>query len=291
MKILITGGNGFIARNLSEHLKVDHAVDCLSRAELDLFDAARVADWLQSHHYDVVIHAATYDAAPKHSIKDPGLVLENNLKMFFHLARCHQSFGRMIYFGSGAEFSRAQWVPRMTETYFNCHVPKDPYGFSKYLMNLHAIHGSGKIYNLRLFGVFGKGDDWRTRFLSNACCRAVMDQPIVMNQNRLFDHLYMDDLARIVGWFLTASPKHHTYNVCSGSPHEFIELAGLVLQAAGKHLDIVAKSPGLGIEYSGDNARLLSEMGDLHFTPIAQAIAAVYQWHHENQNLINPDFL
>lgn len=291
MKILITGGNGFIARNLLEHLKIDHAVDCLSRAELDLLDATRVSDWLESHTYDMVIHAATYDAAPKHSTKDPKLVLENNLKMFFHLARCHQHFGRMLYFGSGAEFSRAHWVPKMTETYFDAHVPQDPYGFSKYLMNLHAIHGSGKIYNLRLFGVFGKDDDWRTRFLSNACCRAVMNKPIVMKQNRRFDHLYMDDLARIVQWFLTASPKHQTYNVCSGSSHEFMELAHLVLQAAGKQLDIVALSPGLGIEYSGENARLLAEMGGFHFTPITKAIETVYRWHNEYRDLLNPDFL
>jgi GDP-L-fucose synthase len=290
MKILITGGNGFIARNLLEHLKVDHAVDCLSRAELDLFDAARVSDWLGSHTYDVVIHSATYDAAPKHSTKDPALVLENNLKMFFHLARCHQHFGRMLYFGSGAEFSRAHWVPKMTETYFDAHVPQDPYGFSKYLMNLHA-QASEKVYNLRLFGVVGKDDDWRTRFLSNACCRAVMNQSIVMKQNRRFDHLYMDDLARIVQWFLTASPKHHSYNVCSGASYEFMELAHLVRQAAGKQLDIVATSPGLGIEYSGDPSRLLAEMGDFHFTPIAQAIAAVYRWHDANRKLINPDFL
>jgi UDP-glucose 4-epimerase len=290
MKILITGGNGFIARNLLEHLKVDHTVDCLGRAMFDLLDAARVEDRLRVHKYDVVIHAATYDAAPKHSTKNPALVLENNLKMFFHLARCHQHFGRMLYFGSGAEFSRPYWTPKMPESYFDCHVPHDPYGFSKYLMNLHA-QASAKIYNLRLFGLFGPDDDWRTRFLSNACCRAVLDQSLVMNQNRRFDHLYMGDLARIVRWFLTASPQHHTYNVCSGHAHAFLNLARVVLQTSGKRLDIIAKTPGLGVEYSGDNTRLLAELGGFIFTPITQAIETVYRWHNENRNLLNPDFI
>jgi nucleoside-diphosphate-sugar epimerase len=290
MKILITGGHGFIARNLTEHLKHDHTVTCLGRTELDLLDATRVSDHLASHAYDVVIHAATYDAAPKHSIKNPALVLENNLKMFFHIARCHQHFGRMLYFGSGAEFCRAQWTPRMTEGAFDRHVPPDPYGFSKYLMNLHA-QASANIYNLRLFGVFGPNDDWRTRFLSNACCRAVMGQPIVMNQNRIFDHLYMGDLARIAQWFLTASPKHHDYNVCSGTPHDFMALAHWVRETSAKPLGIIAKTPGMGLEYSGDNTRLLSELGEFSFTPMPQAIAAVYQWHDENRHLINPDLL
>ena len=290
MKILITGGNGFIARNLAAHLTSDHTVTCLGRTELDLLDATRVADFLASNCYDVVIHAATYDAAPKHSTKNPALVLENNLKMFFHIARCHQHFGRMLYFGSGAEFSRAHWTPKMAETAFDRHVPSDPYGFSKYLMNVHA-QASANIYNLRLFGVFGPNDDWRTRFLSNACCRAVMGQPIVMNQNRLFDHLYMADLAHIVTWFLTATPKHHDYNVCSGTPHDFMALANWVRETSGKSLDIVVKTPGMGLEYSGDNTRLLNELGNFSFTPITQAIASVYQWHDENRHLLNPDFL
>lgn len=291
MKILITGGTGFIARNLAERLAPDHAVDRLGRADLDLLDAARVAGHLRARHYDVVIHSATYDAAPKHSTKDPALVLESNLKMFFHLARCHGSYGRMLYFGSGAEFSRAHWTPKMSEDYFDQHVPPEPYGFSKYLMNLHANRTPSNIYNLRLFGVFGKDDDWRTRFLSNACCRAVLGRPIVMHQNRIFDHLYVDDLAAIVSWFLASSPRHHTYNVCSGAAHEFLALARLVLKAAGKDLDIAVKNPGLGVEYSGDNARLLAELGDFRFKPMDQAIATVYRWHDENRHLLNPDFL
>jgi GDP-L-fucose synthase len=291
MKILITGGSGFIARNLAERLAGEHAVERLGRAELDLLDPAGVAARLSACRYDAVIHSATYDAAPKHSVKDPALVLENNLRMFFNLARCSGSFGRMLYFGSGAEFGRAHWKPRMAEDYFDAHVPADPYGFSKYVMNLHANRVGSNIFNLRLFGVFGPGDDWRTRFLSNAVCRAVLGQPLVMNQDRVFDHLFADDLAEIVRWFLTAAPRHHTYNVCSGSAHAFTELAGLVRDASGKDLDIVVRSPGFGPEYSGDNARLLAELGAFRFTPMDRAIAAVYRWHDAHRHLLNHEHL
>lgn len=292
MKILITGGKGFIARNLAEKLEAAHDVSCRGRAELDLLDSVRVADALEAGRFDAVIHTATYDAAPAHSTKDPAKVLENNLKMFFNLVRCRNHFGRMLYFGSGAEFAREHWVPRMGEEYFDRHVPSDPYGFSKYVMTRHVQESRGNLYNLRLFGVFGKYDDWRTRFLANACCRAVLDEPIVMKQNRVFDNLWVEDLARIVGWFLEHQPRHHVYNVCSGTACEFRELAEKVLAAAGKKLAVVAKTGGLGREYSGDNSLLLRELGaDFRFTPIDSAIRALYDWQAQNRRLIDREAL
>jgi GDP-L-fucose synthase len=291
MKILITGGNGFIARHVATHLALEHSVRRLSRADLDLLDAEHVAEHLSANRYDAVIHAATYDAAPAHSTKDPAKVLENNLKMFFHLARCSPLFGRMLYFGSGAEFGRAHWTPRMAESYFDSHVPADPYGLSKYTMNLHATRPGSNIYNLRLFGVFGEDDDWRTRFLSNACCRAVLGRHVAMNQNRVFDHLYIHDLAKIVRWFLDASPRFNSYNVCSGETRDFLSLAQTVVRVSGKPLEIIVKKTGLGTEYSGDNTRLLTELGPFRFTPIDQAIANVYAWHEAHRDLLNPELL
>lgn len=291
MKILITGGTGFIARNLHEQLGREHAVSCCGRAELDLLVSPRVSDYVKAGRFDVVIHAANYDAAPKHSTKDPAKVLENNLKMFFNLARCHDHFGRMIYFGSGAEFSRESWIPRMGEDYFDRHVPPDPYGFSKYVMTRYVMQTRGNLYNLRLFGVFGKYDDWRTRFPANACCRAVMDLPIVMNQNRVFDHICMDDLAGIVRWFLDGRPRQNVYNVCSGSTHDFRTLAGEILEASGKKLEILARVEGFGREYSGDNSRLLQELKNFRFTPIDESIRNLYHWHQQNRHFIEKETL
>lgn len=286
MKILITGGQGFIARNLCEHLAPRHSVTIGGRAELDLMDSDRVAACLQAGRFDAVIHSATYDAAPKHSRKDPAKVLESNLRMFFNLARCHGSFGRMLYFGSGAEFSREFWVPRMPESYFDSHVPPDQYGFSKYLMTRYLLQAPGNIYNLRLFGVFGKYDDWRTRFPANACCRAVLDMPIQMRQNRSFDLLWIADLARIVEWFLMGTPRQNVYNVCTGTTCDFRTIAATILQAAGKSLPVRAEREGWGGEYSGDNRLLLAEMPAFQFTPLAAALGELYRWHDQNRQAI-----
>lgn len=285
MKVLITGGDGFIARSLTEAFAAEHDVVSCNRQQLDLLNSERVAAFIKQGKFDAVIHAATYDAAPSFSTKDPKLVLENNLKMFFHIARCSDHFGKMIYFGSGAEFSRPHWKPNMTEEYFDQHVPEDQYGLSKYVMTKHALQ-SKNIYNLRLFGLFGKYDDWRYRFIPNACARAVLNLPITINQNKRFDFLSMDDLVPIVRWVIQGRPKNKVYNVCSGTAYEFETLAEMILKISGKKLDIIIKKDGFGGEYSGDNSLLMKELRGLAFTPMMDAITDVYAWLEKNRSML-----
>lgn len=290
MKILLTGGHGFIARNLQEQLSSEHTIASYNSQMLNLLDANRVRECIAQGKFDVVIHCATYDAAPRHSTKDPSKVLEYNLRMFFSLARCHNSFGKMIYFGSGAEFDRAHWMPRMREDYFDQHVPADQYGLSKYIMTKHA-QTSSNIYNLRLFGVFGKYDDWRTRFIPSACCHAIHNVSVRINQNVFFDNLYVDDLARIVEWFISNTPRRHVYNVCSGSVYEFKALAHKIIHISQKDIGVDVRNQGLGQEYSGDNSLLVDELGGFEFSHIDESIKALYDWHYLNRHMIERDSL
>ena len=290
MKVLITGAAGFIARNLYEQLRDKFDIKPLCRKELDLLDAPAVFNLLKNGRFDIVIHTATYDAAPKHSTKDPAKVLENNLKMFFNIARCKEYFKKMIYFGSGAEFGRENWVPQMKEDYFDRFVPPDQYGFSKYIMAKYAQANKG-IYNLRLFGVFGKYEDWRVRFISNACCQAVCGMKIKINQDARFDFLYIDDLVRITEWFLRNTPKHNIYNICTGKVYDFHSLAEKIIEVSGKKLEIEIQKEGFRKEYSADNSLLLKELKGFKFTPIDEALKDLYNWYDSNKHIIDKETL
>ena len=282
-KILVTGGSGFIGRNLTEQLAGNYHVLAPARTELDLLNEAAVQHYLHTHHPDVVIHAATWNAT-RNSSKDVSRVLDHNLRMFINLARCRAGFGRFIYYGSGAEYSRSHWQPRLSESCFNAHVPADDYGFSKYLITTCAAPLADTV-NLRLFGVFGRYEDWEIRFISNAICKAVWDLPITIRQNVFFDYLHIDDLVKITDWFINHPPRHPAYNVCTGRAVDLLSLAQLVLAASGKHLDIVVSQPGLGREYSGHNSRLLADMGGFHFTDLAQSIDRLYHWYRQNKSM------
>tara|TARA_Y100000593_G_C4315682_1_gene340741 strand:- start:3028 stop:3918 length:891 start_codon:yes stop_codon:yes gene_type:complete len=289
-KILITGGGSFVARSIIDRIGDDkkYSFVCLPHEKLDLLDTQKTEECLSKGGYDVIIHTATYDAAPEFSTRDPKLVLEKNLKMFFNIARCSKYFEKMLFIGSGAEFGRENWTPKMKEEYFFENVPKDQYGLSKYVMTHHAIK-SENIYNLRCFGLFGEFDDWRYRVISNMCCKAALNLPIVIKQNARFDYLYIDDFIKIIEWFIFNNPKEKVYNVCSGSVYDYISLAKMVKKVANKNLDVIIEKDGLRHEYSGDNTRLCRELSDFSFTEMTTAIEKLYFWYNKNKKMIKED--
>lgn len=150
---------------------------------------------------------------------------------------------------------------------------------------------STNIYNLRLFGVFGKYDDWRYRFIPNTCANAVLNLPISINQNVIFDYLYIDDLIKIVKWFINNKPKKNVYNVCTGKVYDFKTLAEKIIKISSKNLDIIIKTEGLGREYSGDNSLLMNELNGFEFIPIDKSIEALYDWYDLNKHIIEKDKL
>ena len=213
--MLITGGSGFIGRNLTETLAASYEIAVPAHSELDLLNDAIVRDYLVSNRFDVVLHAATGRSNRKTTAPD---LFKNNCRMFFNLARNRHFFGKMFHFGSGAEFGIR--VPRMSERLFDTYVPADDYGFAKYIAAQFTESLQDNIYNLRLFAVFGKYEAWDVRFISNAICRALFDMPIALRQNARFDYLYVNDLAALVTWFIEHDPANKTYNVCRGESHE-----------------------------------------------------------------------
>jgi len=289
-KILITGSSGFIGRNIKEVLAGEYAIAMPSSGELNILDAEHVRVYLEQEQFDVVIHCATHNAT-RNSIKDASLILSDNLRMFFNLARCHKNYGRMLYFGSGAEYGREFMPPKVTEDYFDTYVPTDDYGFSKYISNF-TTEKSSNIYNLTIFGCFGKYEDWQIRFISNAICKTMYGLDITMRQDTFFDYLYINDLVKIVKLFIEAENlKYHKYNICTGQSVDLQTLAKTVLKISGKNLNIKIAQQGVGREYSGSNGRLLKEFDELKFTPMEKAIEELYGWYQDHKDRISSDLL
>jgi GDP-L-fucose synthase len=285
-RILLTGGGGFIGGNILESsLRERYEFLNPSSRELDLTDTAQVDAFFRSNKVDAVIHAAVRPAL--RNTKDGAGLFYANTRHYFNLARHAPDLERMIVLSSGAAYGMDHYTPRMPEAYFGAHVPSDEYGFSKYVCEKHA-EAAGNIVCLRLFGVFGKREDYSVRFISNLLCRSLLGLPLAMNQDRRFDYLYVDDLMPVLGYFLEQGPLWTAYNVTPDETLSLLDLAGRIRAIAGGGLPIRVKTPGLGTEYSGDNARLKAECAAFRATPMDDALARLHRWYLERASEISP---
>lgn len=284
-RVLLTGGSGFIGRNLGPAL-AERGYEVLAppHAELELADAGSVRAWLERERPDVVVHSAT---KPAHrNASDLTRIVETNERMFFNLVRSRELCPRMIFLGSGAVYDEEHYVPRMPETYFDAHVPADDHGFSKYVIAKY-VEAVDHITELRVFGIFGPHEDYAIRFISNAICKTLIDLPVTLKRNRRFDYIDVADLAPVVAHFLEQSGAHRAYNVTPDATVELLDLAHLVVRISGKDLPVVVAEDGYGREYSGDNARLHAEMPGLAFTPLEVSVQRLYDWYAENIDRID----
>ena len=288
MIVLITGGSGFIGRNLCEQLSLSYDILAPTHSELDLLDEDITKKYFFEHSIDVVVHSAVH---PGHrNAKDPTNLFYRNTRMFFNIIRNNDKFKKIIFLSSGAIYDMRYYKPKMKEDYFDVHVPIDEHGYSKYVCAKH-IELIDNAVELRLFGVFGKYEDWGIRFISNAICKALFDLPVTIKQNRRFDYLYIDDLVKIIKYFIENEVRYKAYNVTPNGAIELKILAEKIIKISGKELEIKIAKPGMGIEYSGDNSRLLSELPNYEFTEIDIAIQNLYLWYKKNVNLIKRDSL
>lgn len=289
MRILLTGGTGFIGRNLGEHLSRDHEVLAPTHSELDLSNDRAVDAWFRAHEVDAVVHGAV---RPGHrAVQDPSRQLWSNLRMFFNIERNRDRFGRLVFLSSGAVYDSRESLVRVAENRLGASVPEDEHGLSKYaiarFLEASGSHSRPPIVELRLFGVFGRYEDYGIRFISNAICRALCDLPITLRQDRRFSYLFIDDLMPVVDWALAGQPEHVAYNVNPDWTDSLRALGMLVSARSGNGVPILVGDHGYGKEYTADNSRLRRELPHMTFTPPDVAVDRLFSWYSDRLSEID----
>ena len=283
-RILITGASGFIGRNLAEQLSKSFDAVAPGRDELDLMDASAVEAYLKEQQFDVVAHCAGIGSSRQSKVNG---LFENNFRMFKNIAGCNNFFGKMVQIGSGAEYDKSRPIVRVREEEFGKRVPQDEYGRYKHKCSKYIENNDG-IICLRLFGCFGKYEDYKTRFISNAICRSLFNLPItIANRNVVFSYLYVNDLARVLSHFIENKARHKFYNVVPDETADLLSIARKVNEISGSNLPVIVKNPCMGNEYSGDNSRLRAELPDFKFTPLEQSLRELYGWYAQNKSSID----
>ena len=283
--ILILGATGFIGRNLKEHLAQIGKFNILTpnRHELDLLDEESVDEYFARHNVDVVFHCAVFVAKNEFQITQ---IIEYDTRIFYNVEKYSDRYDKMVYIGSGAEYGKQGDISSVCEEQVGERIPSDPYGFAKYVIGKN-IEQSSNIYNFRIWGLFGKYEDWWSTFISGCCCKAIKNYPLSIRQDLYFDYVWIDDFCRVLEWSIDHDLKYHTYNVGSGKRVRLSEIAEDIRRISGKNIDIFICETGLGREYTANRERLIKEYGREYCTPMTDAIQNVYQWYMENEKIIN----
>ena len=286
--LLITGAGprSFVGRNLKEALAQKYTVFAPSHAELELLDAAALEEYIRQNRIEAIVHAAVHVPMFNGEEKE----YYNDMRMFLNMERVTSMVEKVVYFGSGAEFDKRYDITLVSEEDIGKSLPLSEYGLAKYTMNLIA-RSSANLYNLRLFGVFGKYELWPIKFISNLCCKAIFNLPLTVRKDCNFDFLYVEDLVAPLEWVLESSPLRHDYNLCHGTPWRLTQLAQMVKEVSGTSAEVVLLNEMKDLDYTGNNSLLFQECDNFSLTAMEKAIEHLYQYYYECRDSIDFNLL
>ena len=282
MKILVLGASGFIGRNMKRYFERSYEIDAPSHRKLDILDEHAVKKYFAANSYDVVVNCLDEVNGDHY--------FENRLRMHLNLQKYSDWYGKMIYYGSGAEYDRFQDLRNVSENELDTVIPRDTYGFCLQQLNRYS-QNSTNIYNLRLFGIYGEHELWAKRFISNAICKVLYGYPITIRQDRKMDYLYIEDLCRMTEWIINAIPQRHDYNAVTGQGVYLSEIAKMIVDIAKKDVPIYIAKEGNAFEYTGSNQALLEEIGDFDYIQMKTAIERMIVFYQEHWSEIDGEKL
>lgn len=193
MKLLITGGSGFIGQYLTRLLSSKYTIDTPSHNQLDLTDISSVCNFFANQYYDVVIHAAGIAREHVHS-QDPSIA-QTILTMFNAVHANRHRFYKLINLGSGAEFGlNLPCVEKKEHEIYN-RWPQESYGLAKNIIARTVTDYDG-YHTVRIFGCAAANES-PNRLFKNFYMHALNGQPFVIN-DRNFDIIGIHDLVLII---------------------------------------------------------------------------------------------
>lgn len=257
MKILITGGAGFIGSNLCEYfLSKEYSVVCLDnfatghRHNLDAIisnprftliegDIRNLSDCQKAvEGVDYVLHQAALGSVPR-SINDPITTNDVNVSGFLNMLTVSRDakVKRFVYAASSSTYGDSVGLPKVEEV---IGKPLSPYAITKYVNELYAEIFS-KTYGLetiglRYFNVFGRKQDPKGAYAA-VIPKFVMqfmnyESPVINGDgNYSRDFTYIDNVIQMNELAMTTtnpSAVNTVYNTAFGDRTTLIQLVSLL---------------------------------------------------------------
>ncbi|MBD0294752.1 MAG: SDR family oxidoreductase [Flavisolibacter sp.] len=278
MRILVTGGAGFIGANLVKDLLDTEQVEKVvvldnlatgSLKNIEEFAPNKKFSFIQGdiRNYetclnaftavDAVSHQAALGSVPR-SIKDPLTTNEVNITGTLNVFTAAKEKGikRIVYAASSSTYGDHPGLPKVEDKIGN---PISPYAVTKYVNELYAkvyanVYGL-ELIGLRYFNVFGPKQNPQGPYAAviPIFLKAVLDnEPPVINGDgeHSRDFTYVSNVIQANKQALFTQKKealNQVYNIACGRQTSLNELFEIIKSIAGSDL-----APRYGPERSGD---------------------------------------
>lgn len=247
-KILLLGGSGLVGGYLVDALGDDYEVYAPTSTFLDLLNADDVKYFFRNNYFDAVVNCAANTNSQLSPFDDQAY--KDNISMFNNVWLEREHYGRLLNFGSGAEFDRSQGIFNVKEEMLFVRGPLDHYGMSKNAIARVAFD-TNQCYTLRLFGVFGPQEP-EYRLLQK-----VKSGEMVVLEDKYFDYFYIEDILPVVQYYIDSKhPKFKDLNLVYPTKTLLSYFVKQFCMAHGLDGENVKMSPVHGLNYTGSSARI-----------------------------------
>jgi len=305
MKILITGGAGFIGTNCiiyfrnksHEIINIDKlgtgsVRKNLNVAEMKFFklDLSKKFPFEFLEGIELIVNFASESHVDR-SIKDPYFFYKNNVGLIMNLLEALRKFNgniRMVHVSTDEVYGD---ILNGSFTEEATLKPSNPYSASKVAQDAFVLAYS-RTYGLNIsitrctnnYGPYQLPE----KLVPKAIIRALknMKIPLYGDGRQIRDWLYVDDHCRAIEIVANKGKKGEIYNISAGNEKMNIEVVKKILDILKKPEDLiefVKDRPGHDVRYSLDSKKL-RELGWHTETGFNEGIEKTVKWYLENRN-------
>jgi dTDP-glucose 4,6-dehydratase len=317
MKVLVTGGAGFIGGNYI-HMHLDMypedtviCVDSLTYAgnmeslapimgnrnfrfeKADISDSAAIRPVFEQHRPDFVINFAAESHVDR-SIDQPGIFLTTNVIGTQALLDASREFGAIRYHQVSTDEVYGDLPLDRPDLFFTEETPlhtSSPYSASKAGADLLCLAYS-RTYKMPItisrcsnnYGPYHLPEKLIPLMITNA----MQDKPLPVygKGENVRDWLFVLDHCRAIDMIVRCGTPGEIYNIGGHNERRNIDVVKEILKQLGKPeslIQYVTDRPGHDLRYAIDPAKISNELGWIPETMFEDGLRQTIRWYQENR--------
>ena len=317
MKVLVTGGAGFIGGNFVHHMVNKYPdyqivnLDLLTYAgnletlkpvedkpnykfvKGDIADEAFIMDLFEKEKFDVVVNFAAESHVDR-SIEDPGIFVQTNVMGTRVLLDASRKFGVKRYHQVSTDEVYGDLPLDRPDLFFTENTPihtSSPYSASKasadlFVLAYHRTFGTPVTVS-RCSNNYGPYH-FPGKLIPLMIANALNDKPLPVygTGENVRDWLYVEDHCRAIDLIIHKGRVGEVYNVGGHNEMKNIDIVKIICKELGKPeslITFVGDRKGHDMRYAIDPTKIHNELGWLPETKFADGIKKTIQWYLDNK--------